>query len=223
MLEEASCQCHSCGHTFDPTIAFQRCSACGGPPKQAVRRYRCSGCGTDIPSRFLFDGLVFDVDYFRQKITEHRERRRQQREQLRRMLAESRSQPYPPEPIDLGAVPGLVDALNSLTQGHEWAIRLPRSRQFDLERYQRHLEAHIGPAAVDFNDLPALEEDTRLDRIWRFIAVIFLAHARVIDLWQEADSIMVVQHETDRKGQDLPGEPQEANGIQGSLGRAEAS
>jgi hypothetical protein len=38
----------------------------------------------------LFDGLVFDTDYFRQKMVESRQRKREQRERVRQMLAEIR-------------------------------------------------------------------------------------------------------------------------------------
>ena len=43
-------------------------------------------------------------------------------------------------------------------------------------------------------------ENTRKDLIWRFIAVIFLAHIGVVDIWQEGQDIMVVKHEVNGKG-----------------------
>ena len=39
-------------------------------PSCMVRRYQCGQCGAEIRSRFLFDGLVFDAEYFRQKMAE---------------------------------------------------------------------------------------------------------------------------------------------------------
>lgn len=89
MIDEGRCQCRSCGHEFDPTVAFQRCSVCGGKPVLHIRRYQCSQCGADISSRFLFDGLVFDPLYFRQKMAESRQRKMQQREWIRKMLTEN--------------------------------------------------------------------------------------------------------------------------------------
>ncbi|MFC1794741.1 hypothetical protein ACFL3Q_14275, partial [Planctomycetota bacterium] len=59
------------------------------------------------------------------------------------------------------------------------------------------------------------------DLIWRFIAVIFLAHAGIIDVWQQGQNIIVIKHETNRKRQDVLGELEEADGIQGSVGGAE--
>ena len=48
---------------------------------------------------------------------------------------------------------------------------------FDLSRYQAHVQAHIRPIPVSLEQIPPLSENRRLDRIWRFIAIIFLAHA----------------------------------------------
>ena len=53
------------GTGFDPTIAFQRCTACDGRIGLQIRRYRCRKCGSEVVSRFLFDGLVFNAEYFR--------------------------------------------------------------------------------------------------------------------------------------------------------------
>jgi hypothetical protein len=78
---------------------------------------------------------------------------------------------------------------------------LPLATGFDLSRYETHLEAHIGPIEMSFDDLPPLEEDARLDRIWRFIAIIFMAHAGLIEITRDAGAIMVMRkHETDREG-----------------------
>jgi hypothetical protein len=56
-----------------------------------------------------------------------------------------------------------------------------------------------------FDDIPPLEENARLDRIWRFIAIIFMAHFGQISLLQEGQVITVRRNETDREGQEIPG------------------
>ena len=91
MTAESKCRCVSCKEEFDPTVAFQRCSECGGKPVLRIRRYICNNCGSDIRSKFLFDALVFDVEYFRQKVAESRQRKQEQRERVQQLLAESRS------------------------------------------------------------------------------------------------------------------------------------
>jgi len=143
MVPEGKCRCSSCGSQFDPTIEFQRCSACGGVPVLKVRRYECRKCHSDIRSKFLFDGTIFSAEYFRQKVAESRERTKEQSERVRQMLAESRSDDLPLGTIDLAGVPGLVDALNSLTADMEAALAIELQEEFDLKRYEEHIQAHI--------------------------------------------------------------------------------
>jgi hypothetical protein len=222
MLGEARCQCQACGASLDPTIAFQRCVVCGGRPVLRVRRYACHECGADVPSRFLFEGLVFDAEYFRQKMAEHRQRKLELREQVRQMLAGTRSQPLMPSPACLEDVPGLLEALDGLTAGVGAGGFSWPARGFDLERYESHLRAHIGAIPLDFEQVPPLDKTARLDRVWRFVAIIFLAHAGCIDVWQDGQVIWVIKHEIDREGQDVPGDVEDADGVQGPLGGVES-
>ena len=222
MVTEGQCQCRACGHGLDPTVAFQRCPDCGGVPGLRIRRYQCRECGHDITSRFLFDGLAFDAEYFRAKMLESRQRKREQRERVRQMLAESRSGVLSLEQADLHAMPGLVEALNNLTMGVDDVPVIVSRDEFDLKQYESHIRAHIHDYPLSLAEIPPLGEDTRRDLIWRFVAVIFLAHMGVIQIWQEGRNVMVIKHETDREGQDLPGEPEGPDGVEGPLGRAEA-
>jgi hypothetical protein len=222
MMAEGRCKCTSCGIEFDPTVTFQRCSACGGIPVLRVRRYQCRNCGSDISSKFLFDGLVFEAEYFRQKVAESRQRKKEQRERVRQMLEESRSADLPLGAVDLTTVPGLLDALNGLTSGSDTAFAVESHDEFDLKRYEKHIEAHIQDFPVSLRDISPLSENLRKDLIWRFIAVIFMDHAGIVDIWQESQDIMVIKHEANRERQNILGELEEANGIEGSLGGVEA-
>ena len=197
MADEGKCRCVSCGKELDPTVAFQRCSECGGAPILRVRRYQCKNCGSDIQSRFLFDGLAFNANYFRQKMLESRQRKIEQRERVRQMLAESRSPDLPLGAVDLAAVPGLLGALNNLTQGLDVAFEKDSREEFDLKRYETHIQAHIQDFSISLRELPPLSENIRKDLIWRFIAVIFLAHAGIIDVQQQGRDIMVIKREID--------------------------
>ena len=210
MTREGRCRCCACGEELDPTVAFQRCSSCGGKPRLAVRRYLCGQCGADVPSRFLFDGLVFDAEYFRQKVAESRQRRQELRERVRQMLAESRSGVIQLPAAELEAVPGLIDALNALAGGVELPAVLDQTPRFSLSRYEAHIQAHIGPIALSLDEIPPLSDNRRLDRIWRFIAIIFMAHAGILDVWQEGPTIMVMQRETNPERQGVPGDLEEA-------------
>lgn len=197
MVAEGRCRCGTCGHVLDPTIVFQRCSDCGGTPKIEIRRYRCSQCGSDVASRFLFDGLVFDAQYFREKMAEHRERKCEQRARLQTQLIESRSPALDACAADLDAVPGLAEALNNLVAGVQPGILRHDYEGFDLSRYEGHVQAHLEPYPIMFDEIPPLSDDARLDRVWRFIAVIFMAHAGLIEIQQEGLEIMVMHREAD--------------------------
>ena len=223
MAVEGQCKCTSCGLECDPTVTFQRCSACGGTPVLRVRRYQCRDCGDDIASRFLFDGLVFNTEYFKTKMTESRQRKKEIKERVRQMLAESRSADLPLRGADLNAVPGLIEALNGLTEELRADFAIELQEEFDLNRYQEHIQTYIQDFPVSLDEIPPLsKESTRKDRIWRFIALIFLAHYGVVDLLQDGQAIMVIKHEANRKGQDVSGEVEEPDGIEGSMGGIEA-
>ncbi len=220
MAGEGLCECQVCFDRFDPTIAFQVCPACGGKPVLRVRRYQCTSCGQEIVSRFLFDGLVFDAEYFRQKMAEHRQRKAELRERVRQMLAGTRSQAAKMPAADLDGMQDLVAALAGLTSCDDAAGMAWSAKGFDLERYQAHVQAHIGPIPVDLAQIPPLSEDRRLDLVRRFIAILFLATAGTIDISQEGSTIWVKQHETDREGQEVPGGTEDTDGIEGPLGGA---
>ena len=221
MATEGTCRCKRCRYEFDPTIEFQRCLNCGGVPVLRVRRYQCKKCGGDITSKFLFDGLVFDSEYFRQKMVESRRRKKEQRRKVQEMLAECRSEPLAVEASDLRSVPGLIDALNGLTGGLEASVALELREKFDLGRYQAHINSHLGAEPVNLRNIPPLTDNLRLDLIWRFIAAIFLDHARSVIVYQHDETIWVMKFD-DREGQDLPGEIEEADGVERPVGGAQA-
>jgi hypothetical protein len=204
MIAESRCRCRGCGNTFDPTVAFQRCGACGGAPQLRICRYQCRQCQRDVPSRFVFDGLVFDREYFRERMAESRERKAQRHQEVRQQVQDSRSLPLEiPLAAELGSIPGLLEALNDLVGTADVTAWLPLCKGLDLNRYQGHLQALIGRWEMDFDDIPALEEDRRLDRIWRFVTIIFMAHAGLIEIRQEGHTILLrkkTEDETDHEG-----------------------
>jgi hypothetical protein len=167
-----------------------------------------------VPSRFVFDGRVFDREYFRQRMAESRERNRAVQERAPPRQVALRSDALPQPPAQLSAVPGLAEALNGLVGVPEIAAWLPLIREgFDFNRYQTHLQAHIGPIEVCFDDLPSLDNNARMDRIWRFVALVFMTHAGDIDLRQEGRTIWVMQRGTDGEGQGILGETETLDGV----------
>lgn len=221
MVGEGICKCNSCNHEFDPTVEFQRCSTCGGVPVLLVRRYYCKDCGIELRSKFLFDGLVFEKEYFKAKMAESRQRKKEQRERVRQMLAESRSDALPLQAVDFNTVPGLVDALNGLTAGLDTDFAVASREEFDLKRYESHIQAHIQDFAINLLDIPPISENARKDVVWRFIAAIFLAHTGIIDIWQDDSNIMVIKH-VDRERCDIFDEIEGTDGFEESLGGIEA-
>jgi hypothetical protein len=211
MVAEGTARCLNCGRQFDPTIAFQQCDHCGGQLKLAVRRYQCSQCGVDVSSRFLFEGLVFNTAYFCQKMAESRKRKQELRERVRLMLADSRSDRVNVPGVDQDRASELMNALDSLVKLPDASQWERETERFDLGRYQSHIQAHLQQFPVSLADIPPLSEKPRKDLIWRFIAVIFLAHAGSVELWQEGTKIMVMQRETDPEGQGVPGDLEAAD------------
>lgn len=222
MVRDGACRCLVCAATFDPTVAFQTCERCGGRPRLRIRRYECGRCHAEIVSRFLFDGRVFDATYFRQKMTEHRERKQAQHERVRQMLAGCRSCPVEVAPLEFDGLAALRAALDGLTRSCEPVAVVPQGSGFDLQRYERHVLAHSRVEAISLTEIPPLIEDPRRDLIFRFIAIIFLAHGGVVRVWQESSTIWVSHRETDREGQAVPGDVEDADGVEGPVGRAEA-
>jgi len=108
MVAEGMCRCDSCEFEFDPTVEFQRCSKCGGKPVLRVRRYYCENCGSEVTSKFLFDTLPFEREYFKAKMAESRQRKKELKERVKKMLAESRSANLPLLAVNLNGMPGLV-------------------------------------------------------------------------------------------------------------------
>jgi len=222
MVTEGKCRCTACHLEFDPTVQFERCLNCGGLPVLRVRRYQCEKCHSDISSKFLFDGLIFNSEYFREKVAESRHRKKEQQERVRQMLAECRSGDLALECVQLETVPGLVEALNSLTSQIYEGVEVELQDEFDLKRYETHVQSHLQPFPVSLERIPPLIEDERKDLIWRFIAVIFLDYDGIVDVWQEGQDVMVIKHEANRKRQSVLRELEEADGIEGSMGGVEA-
>lgn len=215
MLKDGQCRCRSCAGVFDPTAAFQRCLQCGGAARIRVRRYECEACGEEIISAFLFDGLVFDADYFRSRMAEHREREADRRERVRVMLAGSRSPTLDPVEIDDAALRDLVASLNTLTKPSATLFPIAPREEFDLNRYEAHVKACLGAIETPFERIPPLSDDALLDRVWRFIAIVFLAHAGAIRLRQNGSTIWVMPNEVDRERQGVSGNPARADRIEG--------
>lgn len=222
MIREGVCRCRRCGRSLDPTVAFQRCAACEGGLYLRVRRYACRRCGEEAESRFLFDGQVFNAEYFREKMAESRQRKRRARESAASKALAQRSTELAPGPADLASAPGLIETLNRLTGQPDPEFVAWAREAFDLQRYERHVLRHVGSDPIPLEDLPPLDRHDRLERIRLFVAAVFLAHAGLIATEQYRQTILVSRRETDREGQGIPRDPEPADAEPRSVGGAEA-
>lgn len=221
MVADGLCICTGCGYEFDPTVEFQSCGHCGAKARLKVSRYFCSSCKHEITSKFLFDTRVYDRQYFAEKMAKSRRQKEEKRRELRRKIIQYRSNGIETEPADFSGMADLLAAIDGLTKGVKPDISVLKEDGFDLNRYERHIQAQIGDFEINLRDIPPLNENERKDLIWRFIAVIFLAHAGMVDIRQDGLDIMVTKNETYGKGQNIPGEIEEPDRFERPFGRIE--
>lgn len=204
MLREGRFRCQDCGQASDPTINFQCCPTCDGRPALALRRYHCHQCGEEIISRFLYDGIVYDPAYFREKMAQSRERNQRDRREANEQQATrawQRSQLSHGEVvIDLDRSPGLTEALNALVDGGSVEQVAWVREAFDLAAYERHIMETIEPEEEwDMLRFPAMARPVdRLERIRLFIACLFLEQAGLLILEQRFSTLWVRRREAHR-------------------------
>jgi len=155
-----------------------------------------------VASRFLFDEQVFDPQYFREKMMESRERKKALREELRRLLASSRSGALLLTDLPcLDSIPGLAEDLEAFLHGasENSAGMVVEREPFDLDQYRDVILEYLDGCSAMFSALPRVGSDLRLDKARRFVALIFLWQERQVALTQYANDILVEKHEVDRE------------------------
>ena len=194
MTGQSLCSC-SCGKTLDPTLEFQRSPCCGDRLVHRTFHYACSKCHEVVPSIFIFDERVFDSAYFREMMRESRARAKQRKEEIRRLLLEARSDVLPLlEEPNLDSIQGLLEDLDLFVQDGSQDVNphgFEAKQEFSLECYREHILSNLGWGMVSFSRIPPIGEQTRRDRAWRFITLVFMQNDRVVDLIQEGDDIWV--------------------------------
>lgn len=194
MTGPSECSCPR-GHTIDPTIAFQLSDCCQEKLIKKTFHYACSRCQKTVHSRFLFDERVFDTEYFREMMRVSRVRAREKREEVRRLLAESRSgiMLLMDEP-QLDAIPDLIDDLDEFILGNP----ISASQSFDdaqsgfnLAAYRSHILGLLEHRTIYFSTISPLMGDYRRDRVRRFITLIFMDNDQEIHLQQSGDDLLI--------------------------------
>lgn len=191
---KSECTCE-CGNVFDPTLAFQRSPCCGQSLKRKTLHYVCSGCGKAVSSMFLFDERLFDNAYFRGMVKKSRSRAAKRKEEMNRILAESRSGAlvFTDKPR-LESIPGLIEGLDDFIGVQEPGsngFSLDLNSDFKMEDYRNHILDILGADCFMFSDIGPLIDDTRRDRIWRFVTLIFMQNEREVVLTQYGNDFLV--------------------------------
>ncbi len=194
MSGQSECTCQG-GHVFDPTVAFQTSPCCQAPLVRKTFHYSCSTCHKTVPSRFIFDERLFDAEYFRQMMQESRNRSREKREAIRRLLAESRSGELVlmenPESDILSDFSKDLDAFILENPMAAYTDFFDLKSDFDLNAYRSHILAVLGHHTLLFSSISPLIEDCRCDRARRFTALIFMDNDREVVLQQSGDDLLI--------------------------------
>jgi hypothetical protein len=194
MIGPSRCAC-SCGNTFDPTLAFQASPCCGAALVKRTFHYACASCHGVVPSRFLFDEKVFDSGYFREMMRESRKRSRKRKEEIKRLLAQSRSDELVLlEDPCLERAPGLLRDLDDFVKGGSQGdpnCLLGLKTGFNMGDYHDHILRVLGWKSTPFSDITPLIDDRRSDKVFRFITLIFMQNDREVELTQDGTDIWV--------------------------------
>ena len=192
MIGQSQCRC-KCGVILDPTVEFQYSPCCGARLVRKTYHYACSACQKIVSSRFLFGEKVFNREYFRQLMRESRERKRQKREEIRKLLAESRSETlsFMEEP-DLESIPGLLDDLENFIEAETPEVYLPDDGNiFNIENYRKHILSLLSWSPVRFHKIVPMEDDRRRDRVKRFITLIFMQNDQEVEIEQLENDLLI--------------------------------
>ena len=204
MTGQSECSCN-CGNTFDPTTTFQKSACCQAKLIRKTLHYACAGCHKAVPSRFLFDEKLFDKAYFKQMMKESRERTRRKREEIRKLLVESRSDVFNlTENPDFEALPGLFHDLDSFITSFEdglsvcFGVFREGKSDFNMTDYRDHIISVLTWNAMHFSKIKPLIKDCRTDTVRRFVTLIFMQQDREVDLTQNGNDLLVqkIYHET---------------------------
>jgi hypothetical protein len=192
MSGQSQCRC-SCGRTLDPTVEFQKSPCCGAKLTRKTFHYACTKCHRSVPSRFIFDERVFDKAYFRQLMRESRERKKRKRDEIRRLLANSRSGTLSlMEEPDLESIPGLLEELDGFIETETPEIFQPDDGNiFNIEDYRDHILSLLGWSAVRFRKILPIDDDSRRDQVWRFITLIYMQNDREVEIDQLENDLRI--------------------------------
>jgi len=194
MADQSECSC-VCGHRFDPTLAFQVSPCCMKTLTRKTFHYACSGCHKIVPSRFIFDERLFDAEYFREMMQDSRRRAMAKKEEVRKLLAESRSGVLTlKDDPDFDAIPELFKDLDLFIQNNAYQLSdgaFDLKSGFDMTRYRTQILSLLSQSPVCFSSISPIPGDNRLDKVRRFITLIFMDNDREVNIQQHGNDLLI--------------------------------
>ena len=125
---------------------------------------------------------------------ESRNRAKKKRDEMKKLLAESRSNilTFSEEP-DLESIPGMLQDLNEFIQHTEDTLEynFDMENNFSMDDYRNHILSVLTWNSMLFSNIAPLIDDSRLDRIRRFVTLIFMKNDQEVELTQDAKDIRV--------------------------------
>lgn len=123
---------------------------------------------------------------------EARARERRKKEELKAILAGSRSDSlmFLEEPMIEG-IPGLTNALDGFIGEKVDIFEFSLGSEFRMGDYRSHILSFLGMGSRLFSDMPFVKEDSRKDKIWRFVTLIFMRQDGEVSLTQYGADILV--------------------------------
>ena len=64
-------------------------------------------------------------------------------------------------------------------------------RSFRMDHYREHIMSILGWDSMLFSNMTPLTEDSHLDKIWRFITLIYMENDREVELTQHGSDLRV--------------------------------
>jgi hypothetical protein len=116
-------------------------------------------------------------------------------------LADSRSDALAlTQTPDLESAPGLVEDLNVFVQAESDGpnqIVFEEKPHFSMDDYRDHINRILSWDGISFSEIVPLINDVRIDRVWRFITLVYMHQDREVNLAQHGNDILVkrVYHE----------------------------
>ena len=194
MTAQSECSCY-CGNVIDPTVAFQVSLCCQARLWRNTCHYTCSRCHKMVPSRFLFDERLFDKEYFRAMMQESRQRTASRKEEIRRLLADSRSGAVTlMEPPELETIPGLLQDMDDFIRSNPClmdGVSFTLKSDFNMAAYRTHILSLLDCPTFRFSDISPLMGDYRRDRVRRFITLIFMDNEQEVEIRQYGDDLLI--------------------------------